>query len=251
MRSAFASALATRRLARVIDYHEVIPTTMERAASLVREGGADGTVVVADHQTAGRGRRGRSWGYGPPGSLFMASWVLSLETARAALFTVLSVVSLLRAAEALGVEKLSVKWPNDLLLGGKKVAGVLSASVQDERAQPWLVLGTGVDVHTREHPEEVRELITSFARSGYHVDRLAFLARAAVELEALVDGGEAAALARWKSASAVLGRLVRVDNGAGAFEAEAVDLDADGALLVRRGGSLERIVAGDVSVRPA
>ncbi len=255
MRNAFASALPTQRVGRAIDYHDVIATTMDRGAELVRAGAPDGTVVVADHQTAGRGRRGRGWGYGQAGSLFIASWLVRVDESIAPLFVVLSAVALLRAARGLGVEGLSVKWPNDLLLGGLKVAGVLSQSVPDERGQRWLVLGTGVDAHTREHPEEVRAVVTSFARSGYDVDRLALLARVASELETLLDGGEAAradAMAEWRRTSAVLGRRVRVDDGARTFEAEAVDLDGDGALILRRAdGATERVVAGDVSLRPA
>ncbi len=255
MRSAFASALPTRRVGRVIDYHDVIATTQDRAAELVREGTADGAVVVADHQTAGRGRRGRSWGYGPPGSLFIATWILRVDQPRLTLFVTLTAVALLRAARAQGVGGLSVKWPNDLWLDGRKVAGVLSQSVQDERGDAWLVLGTGVDTHTREHPEEVRDVVTSLARSGYPVDRLALLARVAAELESLLDGGAGAlatAADEWRRSSNILGKRVRVEEGTRAFEAEALDLDPDGALVVRRdGGGRERVIAGDVSLRLA
>src|SRR2546425_3637686 len=236
VRGAFASALRTDRLGRVIEYHDVIATTMDRASELVAAGTPDGTVVVADHQTAGRGRRGRSWGYGPAGSLLMASWILRVEGRYAPLFTVLSAVALLRAARGLGVEGLSVKWPNDLWLSGRKVAGALSVNAQDPQGERWLVLGTGIDTHTRDHPEEVRDAVTSFAREGYDVDRLALLARLAFELEPLLDGGQAAraeAAGEWRRASNVLGRRVRIEDGARRFEADAVDLDADRALLGR------------------
>lgn len=227
---------------------------MERGAELIRAGTADGTVVVADHQTAGRGRLGRGWGYGPAGSLFIASWLLRVPRAAATLFAVLSAVALLRAARSLGVQELSLKWPNDLLLAGRKVAGTLSVSVDDGRGEHWLDLGTGIDTHTREHPEEVRSVVTSFARSGQPVDRLALLARSAVELERLQSGEAALADARaeWLRSAPMLGAKVRIVETARAYEAEAVDLDADGALLVRRdGGALERVVAGDVTVRTA
>ena len=221
---------------------------MARGEELVRAGTPDGTVVIADHQTAGRGRRGRSWGLGERGTQLLASWLLRIEIGAAPLIAVLSSVALLRAARSLGVKKLSVKWPNDLLLDGRKAAGVL-ASVT---AGDWLVLGTGIDIHTREHPEEVRTEVTSFAREGYDIDRLGLLAYLAVELERLLDAdtsGRAAAMAEWRSASATLGRRVHVEDGARRFEAEAVDLDADGALVVRRAGVLERVLAGDVSIR--
>jgi len=222
---------------------------MARGEELVRAEPVDGTVVVADHQTAGRGRRGRSWGLGGPGTQLLASWILRIDSAVAPLFAVLSSVALMRAATSLGVEKLSVKWPNDLLLGGRKTAGVLASMT----AGDWLVLGTGIDIHTREHPEEVRTEVTSFAREGYDVDRLALLAHLAVELERLLDAdasARTAAMSEWRAASATLGRRVLVEDGGRRFEAEAVDVDADGALLVRHDGALQRVLAGDVSIRP-
>jgi BirA family biotin operon repressor/biotin-[acetyl-CoA-carboxylase] ligase len=254
VRGAFASALGTARVARTIEYHDVIETTMTRGEELIREGTADGTAVVADHQTAGRGRRGRSWGLGGPGTGLLASWLLRVETTVAPLVTVLASVAMLRAAATLGVEKLSLKWPNDLLLDGRKAGGVLAISVRDSSGADWLDLGTGIDVHTRDHPEEVRTAVTSFARDGYDIDRLALLARLAVELEGIVDADDTArraALDEWRRASATLGHRVRVEEGARTFEADAVDLDDDGALLVRSGGGVERVVAGDVSIRNA
>lgn len=251
---AFASALGTRRLARAIEYHDAIPTTMERGAQLVRAGTPDGTLVVANHQSAGRGRRGRSWGFGPPGSLLLLTWLIRIDPATAPLFNVLIAVPLVRALRALGVERLAVKWPNDVLLDEKKLAGILAVNGTDATGDHWLVLGTGVDVHTRseQYPPEVRGGVTSLAASGYAVDRLALLARFAPELERLVDAGEAerrAFLDEWRALDATLGRRVRVDDGHAPYDAEAVDLDADGALLVRREGRLERVLAGDVSVR--
>lgn len=249
---AFASALGTKRLARVIDYHDAIATTMDRGEELIDAGTPDGTIVVANHQTAGRGRRGRRWGFGPPGSLLAVSWLIRMDPALAPLFNVLSVVPLLRALRGLGVGHPSVKWPNDLLLEGRKVAGILATGAVDAVGEHWVILGTGVDVHTREYPPEVRDSVTSLAASGYTVDRLALLARFAPELEALVDGGAEArtsALAEWRANAPLLGKPVRVDDGAAPYEAEALDLDDDGALLVRRAGRVERVLAGDVSVR--
>jgi BirA family biotin operon repressor/biotin-[acetyl-CoA-carboxylase] ligase len=227
---------------------------MTRGEELIRAGTPDGTVVVADHQTEGRGRRGRSWGYAGPGTQLLASWLFAVETATAPLIGVLSSVAMLRAARSLSVEGLSVKWPNDLLLRGRKAGGVLAISARSSSGADWLDLGTGIDVHTREHPEEVRDTVTSFAREGYDIDRLALLARLAVELERIVVADAATrveAMTEWRSSSATLGRRVHVTEGAREFDAEAIDLDADGALVVRRDGALERVLAGDVSVRKA
>lgn len=254
VRRAFASALGTKRLGRTIEYRDVIATTMDRATELVRAGTADGTLIIANHQTAGRGRRGRAWGFGPPGSLLIATWLVRVAADFASLFTVLSAVPLLRASRALGARDLWLKWPNDLLLGDRKVAGILATNVADSAGERWISLGTGIDVHTREYPGEVGAGVTSFAASGFLVDRLALLARIAPELEALVDAGPEERrrfVAEWRENAVVLGREVRIDDGTRTFVAEAVDLDDDGALLVRRAGALERVIVGDVSLRPA
>jgi BirA family biotin operon repressor/biotin-[acetyl-CoA-carboxylase] ligase len=251
---AFASALPTQRVGRAIEYHSVIDSTMDRASELARSGAVDGLAVVADHQTAGRGRRGRTWGLGPPGSLLLVSWVLRVEARLASLISMLSGVALLRAAQALGARDLSVKWPNDLLLGGRKVAGVLATGTADGTGEHALILGTGIDVHTSEYAPELRDTLTSFASAGQRVDRLALLARVAAELETLVDADEevrAGLLAQWRSSAAMLGRAVAVEEGTRRLVGEAVDVDAEGALLLRVDGHIERILAGDVSLRPA
>ena len=225
---------------------------MTRGEDLVRGGTADGTIVVADHQTAGRGRHGRRWGYGGAGAQLLASWLVEMPISLAPLVTVLTSVAMLRASRSLGVEALSVKWPNDLLLGGRKVAGVLATSVRSPSGADWLVLGTGIDVHTRDHPEEVRAHVTSFAREGHVIDRLALLAHLAAELERIVEADAATrivAMREWRQASATIGHRVRVEDGTHGFEADAIDLAEDGALLVRRSGAVERVLAGDVSVR--
>lgn len=251
---AFASALPTQRVGRALEYHSVIDSTMDRAVELARTGAVDGLAIVADHQTAGRGRRGRSWGLGPPGSLLLVSWLLRLEARLASLISMLAGVALLRAAHALGARDLSVKWPNDLLLGGRKVAGVLATGTADGAGEHWLILGTGIDAHTTEYPPDLRDKLTSFAASGQPVDRLALLARVAAEIEALVDADEevrAGLLAQWRASASMLGQPVAVEDGTRRLIGEAVDVDTEGALLLRVDGHIERVLAGDVSLRPA
>jgi BirA family transcriptional regulator, biotin operon repressor / biotin---[acetyl-CoA-carboxylase] ligase len=182
-----------------------------------------GSVVVADHQTAGRGRLGRKWD-APPGSGLFATFVCE---ARPLVVFAAGVA----AAEACGGE-VRLKWPNDLVLGDRKLGGIL-AEVRRDRA----LVGIGINLSWA--PEGA-------ARLG--MDRDALLARLLPLMERWTAAEPEAVIARWRELSWTLGLQVRVELGGELIEGLAEDVDADGALVV--GG--RRVVAGDVTkVRPA
>jgi len=235
VRSAFA-----RELGRAIEYYDAIASTQDRAREL---GGP--ALVVADHQTAGRGTRDRAW-VAPAGTSLLASWVYA--EAPAAPAALLAGVAVVRALDALGARGASLKWPNDVLIDGRKVAGALAhASTGDEGS---LVLGIGVNVRQRasDFPDDLRAPATSLALQGWDVDRLALLARVTAELDrALAD--VPAALATWRERSSVLGRDVVVERaGEPTLRGVARDLDGDGALLVETAHGSRRVVVGEVSL---
>jgi BirA family biotin operon repressor/biotin-[acetyl-CoA-carboxylase] ligase len=229
-----------------------VDSTQTVAFALAAEGAADGTVVVADSQAAGRGRRGRAW-VDEPGASLLASIVLRprLEPAR---LPGLSLAAGVAVAEALtrgaGLSP-RLKWPNDVLVGGRKIAGVLLESRLSgaaEGTRVTAVLGIGVNLAQRMFPAEIAEKATSvWLATGRLVDREALLAAL---LDALADWrrrleyrGFAPVRARWRELADTLGRTVTVDGVTGV----AVDIDADGALLVNDAeGRRHRVVAGDV-----
>jgi BirA family transcriptional regulator, biotin operon repressor / biotin---[acetyl-CoA-carboxylase] ligase len=223
---------------------------MSRAAELAAEGAPEGTIVLADHQTAGRGRLGRVW-TAPPGSSLMLSVVLrpELPPARAWAVAAVAGVALADAALALGVPGVALKWPNDLLLGGRKAAGLLA-----EARTGVVLLGMGVNVTqtAADLPPELRARATSLsAAAGRPVERAALLAAWGMRFEAgyrdLVTGGRAL-LPAWRGHLATLGQEVRVERvRREPLSGRAVDVGPGGELIVRLpDGAMATVSAGDV-----
>ena len=239
---AVRSALALE-LGRDIEYHDSLPSTQDRARELGSE--ARGSfVVVADQQTAGKGTHGRVW-LAPPRTSLLASWLFFPAPARPSLFALLAGVAVVRAFDRLGMPGASLKWPNDVEAGHKKVAGVLAhATTSGEGGS--LVLGIGVNVHQRatDFSDELRATATSLALAGLSVDRLDLLAGLNGELDRIVAPAERrAAMDEWRARSSVIGREVEVmRDGSEVFRGIARDIDEDGALIVGN----ERVLAGDV-----
>ena len=176
-----------------------------------------GSVVLADHQTAGRGRLGRRW-EAPHGRAFLASWVMPAHS-------LASLAAGVAAATACG-ERVRLKWPNDLLLDGRKVGGILV-----ERIDQKCVVGTGINLHWA--PRGAAQL---------NVDRDTLLARMEPEMTRWFAAPETEVLAAWRMRSDTLGRLVRVELPGEKFEGIAEDLASDGSLIVA--GRV--VTAGDV-----
>jgi BirA family biotin operon repressor/biotin-[acetyl-CoA-carboxylase] ligase len=223
-----------------------VTSTQAVAFDLAAGGAPDGTVIVAEHQTGGRGRRGRSW-HDEPGASLLLSIVLRPRLAPARLPT-LSLAAGVAVAEALhDVAALNsrVKWPNDVLVDGRKIAGILLESRTE--AAPIVVVGIGINVNQRSFPAAVAHGATSIALArGRPVDREAVLT-AVVERFAgwrarLEADGFGPIRARWLALADTIGRAIAVDGVHGV----AVDLDEDGALIVADGLRRVRVVAGEV-----
>jgi BirA family biotin operon repressor/biotin-[acetyl-CoA-carboxylase] ligase len=227
-----------------------VDSTQTVAFALAADGAPDGTVVVADSQAAGRGRRGRAW-LDEPGASLLASIVMRPRLAPARL-PGLSLAAGVAVAEALmraaGVTP-RLKWPNDVLVNGRKIAGILLESrfgAETERATT--ILGIGVNLTQRVFPADLVQRATSlWLVSGRRVDRDALLAAL---LDALAEWrrrlerqGFAPVRERWRALADTLGKVVSVDGVRGL----AVDVDATGALVVDDSDGRRRLVfAGDV-----
>ncbi|RMH38594.1 MAG: biotin--[acetyl-CoA-carboxylase] ligase [Deltaproteobacteria bacterium] len=227
-------------------------STNDEADRLARAGAPHGAVVTAREQTAGRGRAGRSW-YSPPGDNLYLSVVLRPPLAPRDVppIALAAGVGVCDAVNAAGVPA-SVKWPNDVLVDGHKIAGVLAeASCRGERID-HVVLGIGVNVNGTAFPGGLRTPPTSLrlALGGTPVDLPAFrdalLAHLERWLDRLFSGGVAAIAEAWCTRCPAIGRPVVADGVAGV----ARGLDADGALIVDTPAGPRRVVAGDVEVAP-
>jgi BirA family biotin operon repressor/biotin-[acetyl-CoA-carboxylase] ligase len=241
--SRLAAAAPIVRLGRV-------DSTQAVALALAADGATDGTVVVADSQAAGRGRRGRAW-VDEPGASLLASIVLRprLEPSRLAGLSLAAGVAVAEALmRATGLAP-RLKWPNDVLVDGRKIAGILLESRLTGSGPLTAILGVGVNLGQRVFPADLATRATSVRlASGRLVDRevvLAALLDALAEWRRRLEHrGFAPVRARWRELSDTLGRTVTVDGVTG----RAVDIDSDGALVVHdSGGRRYRVVAGDVS----
>jgi BirA family biotin operon repressor/biotin-[acetyl-CoA-carboxylase] ligase len=214
-----------------------------------RHGAPEGLVAVADHQTAGRGRRGRSWS-APAGSSLLVSVLLRprIDTQRVHVLTMAAAVALRAAIDEVAGVRADVKWPNDLVVGDRKLAGVLAETELttdgDIRA---VVIGVGANVEWAEFPPELAEGATACnLEAGRAVDRADVLAAFLDRLSEQLDDLDAVPAA-YRAALATLGRRVRVDLGVRAIEGTATDLDDAGRLVVTsEDGSTELVAVGDV-----
>ena len=254
-----APLLATHDLGRTIHFHETLASTNELAFRLAHDGAEHGEVVVTEQQTAGKGRRGRTW-VSPPGLNLYFSAILrpELPPQRAPELTLVAAVALTEVLREAGAEA-SIKWPNDVQIDGRKVAGILTElSAEPERVH-FVVVGIGVNLNAQpEHfPEDLRATATSLAMArGQRVPRALLAASLWNRLEEWLDlhqeVGFDAVRQRWKELSSTLGQDVLVRTDRREFRGLAEDIDTSGALLVRtEDGSVERVLAGDVErLRP-
>lgn len=245
--------LNTHDLGQTLHCSPELPSTNDTARELADAGAVHGEVVIAESQTAGRGRRGRSWS-SPAGRNLYLSVILrpSLPPQRAPELTLVASVAACEACRKAGVDT-GIKWPNDLLVGGRKVAGILTELSAEADAVHWVILGLGVNLNAGpgDFPGELRDVATSLAiERGQPVPRALFAAALLSELEQWLDlhasEGFEPIRAAWRERSVTLGRKVRADGDGGEVAGVAEDIDASGALLVRGSAGLFRVVAGDV-----
>jgi BirA family biotin operon repressor/biotin-[acetyl-CoA-carboxylase] ligase len=224
----------------------VVDSTQRVAFELAERGAPDGAVVVAGTQTAGRGRRGRGW-HDAPGDCLLTSIVVRPRLHVRDL-PQLSLATAVAAREALGrVASLDarLKWPNDVLVGGRKIAGVLLES--RTVVAPLVVIGVGINLRQRSFPEALEPVATSVLReTGRAITPETMLDALLASFDAwrgrLEREGFAPVRAAWLAVADTIGRIVEAAGRRGT----AVDLDEDGALLVRDAEGLRRVVAGDV-----
>jgi BirA family biotin operon repressor/biotin-[acetyl-CoA-carboxylase] ligase len=251
--------LNTHDLGQVLHWYEELGSTSDRAKELADEGAEHGEVVIAEAQTAGRGRRGRSWASPPRKNLYF-SVVLrpELPPSRAAELTLVASVALCDALRQAGVAA-GIKWPNDLLASGRKIAGVLTELAAEPDRVHWVVIGAGINVNARaeDFPEEIRADATSvLIERGEPAPRALLAAACFTALEGWIDRhaeeGFAPVRDAWRARNVTLGRRVTVRTDGREIAGVAEDIDETGALLVRGPAGLERILSGDVALlRPS
>jgi len=253
------AGLATRWLGRELHYFDETDSTNRVAAELARDGAPHGAAVIAEGQTAGRGRLGRSF-FSPPYQNLYLSLVLrpALSLAEAPAWILASAVGVADAvAESLGREDgVEIKWPNDVLIDGRKTSGILMELGAEATRVAWMVLGIGINLNADPDgfPEEFRARATSLAAArGGPVDRPAFTRALLGHLEGVLDlcaeQGFRGIIPRFESRFRMRGRTATLHEVDGAEHAGVVlGIDPDGALRLEVAGRERRFLAGDVTL---
>ncbi len=240
-------SLGTKMVGRKVYAYDVVTTTNDLAHFLAREGEAEGSVVVAKGQTQGRGRHGKEW-VSPEGGLYF-SFILrpGLEPERVSRVTLTVGWAVAGCLQELGVGAVSVKWPNDVLLDGKKVCGILTEMSLTADKVDYLVVGVGVNVNTaqKDLPQAAVSLAAVAGRT-FDIDDLAhiLLKRIDTGYGLLLGHKFCHILDDLRGMSHIfLGGRVRVTNGERVVSGYAMDFDEDGGLVVRRDNGIEECVA--------
>lgn len=249
--------LKTKTMGQTIYFYEETDTTNNRARELALEGAPEGTLVVAEKQTAGRGRRGKVW-ESPLGTGIWMSLVLrpQIMPAEASVLTLLCGLATAEAIEAETGLSAGIKWPNDILINGKKAVGILTEMDCEMSEVHFVIPGIGINVNTASFPPEIAEIATSlYLECGKTVSRRRLVHRVLERLEEhyetfLRTGSFAAMLEDYRKHCITLGKEVHV-LGREPFFAEALDITPEGELLVRRAdnGKEEVVFSGEVSIR--
>jgi BirA family biotin operon repressor/biotin-[acetyl-CoA-carboxylase] ligase len=244
-------------IGRDIRVFEQTTSTNDVIEKLARDGVKEGAVVFAESQTKGRGRLGRKWiSPGRKGLWFSVLLRPDLRPQETTQLTVASVTALRRAIQSETGLHPEIKWPNDIVIGGKKVAGILTELSAELDRVRHVILGIGVDVNlgAGEFPPELRKLATSLKiESGRAISRAELATAILRELDAdyarICGGGFAEVADEWQEHCKTIGRQVTIQIGERRIRGRAESLDDDGALLLRTDhGRLERITGGDVTL---
>jgi BirA family biotin operon repressor/biotin-[acetyl-CoA-carboxylase] ligase len=242
---------------RRIHWLDTTTSTNDVAAHLAELGAAEGTTVAADAQTAGRGRRGRTWFSPPCAGLYVSivlrpSGDLSTRSNPSAFLTLASGVAIAEGVRTSTGLPAEIKWPNDVMIGRRKLAGILAeAAAQGDRLQ-HVIVGFGVNLQNTSFPLELADRATSIeAETSRPADRAQIFSQILIAFSArygdLQAGRFDAILSAWRALSPSLpGSWVEWDTAAGVMRGRAEDIDEQGALMVRAGSKLERLAAGEV-----
>lgn len=252
-----AGFLQSKWAGREVVFLEETGSTNVEAKRLADQGSVHGTLVVADSQSGGKGRRGRSW-HSPKGSAIAMSLILKpeLEPEKASMLTLIQAMAVTKALEDICGISPQIKWPNDILVNEKKVCGILTEMNLDKTKISSIIIGCGINVNQDDFPEEIAEIATSLKiETGQIQSRAKLIAHickvfeeyfeefvVVKDLSGIVDAYNERLISR--------GRTVKVLDPKEEFTGEALGINALGELLVKRtDGATVNVYAGEVSVR--
>jgi BirA family biotin operon repressor/biotin-[acetyl-CoA-carboxylase] ligase len=250
--------LQTKKLGKKIIYLHEIGSTNDLAKELANYGASEGTIVIAETQTAGRGRLNRKW-FSPKGGLYVSIILRPKLKAKEAIKLVLAaglaVAEVLHENYGLNV---ATKWPNDVSVNGRKICGILSVMKTKGERVNYVVIGVGINANInvkKEFPEELKTVATSIENELGRKVRLEELLKLLLEkldilYEKFLEEGFLQVLKRWKEYASFLGKEVEVMDEVKRLHGLALDVDDEGALVIKlEDGTVKRVFVGDVSLK--
>lgn len=249
--SSIRNRLKTKFVGRHLYYYPILSTTMETARELAKKGAAEGTAVIAGTQTIGRGRLARTW-LSPEGSLAMSVILMPAVNKLPQLVMIASLAVVRAIKQVTGLET-HIKWPNDIMLKGKKVCGILIENEVKGGDVNFAVIGIGINVNLNpmDFPE-IADIATSLSYEvGQGISKVELASTLLFELERLYLESQsgAAVYKEWQENMETLGKRIKVDTGKTVEQGKAETVTENGDLILRHDdGSLTEIVAGDVTV---
>jgi len=249
--------LDQNKLGDSIYYFKSIDSTNSYAKKLALEGAGEGTIVISDEQTGGRGRLGRQW-VSQPGTSISMSMLLrpTIYPNEAAKITEITAAAVANAITNVTNLETGIKWPNDIILDNKKVCGILTEMNAELNNINYVIVGIGINVNIDEFPEEISNIATSLKRVlGSEVSRKNIVINIVEEFEKLyydfIDTGSLRSTVEiCKKKSVTVGRTVRIINKKETIIAEAIDITENGELVIKKDdGEIINVISGEVSVR--
>ncbi len=248
-----SDALHTDFAGRKIYFYESCDSTNKRAKE--EPLAPHGSVFVAERQDSGRGRRSRAWVSEPMCGIYMSLLLKPEITADAvSQITLVSGLSVQSALKKLSSAEVMIKWPNDIVLDGKKVCGILTELAAEENSISYVVTGIGINVNNKHFPGEISDRATSLAISaGKTFDRNIIIAAVLNEFEKyyniFMESGFSALKDKYEKNCITVGKDIRVITPSADYTAHAAGISPDGRLIAEHGGKTEIINSGEVSVR--
>lgn len=244
--------LPLQRLKGPVWHFVSLPSTNDLAKDFARRGYPEGSVLLAETQTAGRGRLGRVW-ESPLGKGIYLSIILRppLPPTELPKLTLTAAVAVVEALKKITPLKIGIKWPNDILLDGKKLGGILTEMETESDRMSYVILGVGLNINTAIFPDYLQMQATSLAGTGRTYSRLAIVRAFLSAMDELygnfLNQKFPEILDLWRRAAVTLGKPVKVKLGGREISGLAVDVAPDGALLVEKpGGEVQRIISGEI-----
>ncbi len=251
--SEIKAGLATNYLGKHVHYEKSVKSTQEIAHRISRDGAIEGTIVVADEQVAGKGRLGRPW-FSPIGTGIWMSLILrpKIPPQQAPQLTLLTAVAVIRGIKAATDLQCDIKWPNDILLNGRKLVGILTEMQADPDQIHSVIIGIGINVNETDFPEEIKEIATSLKIEKEEEINRATVIKSILEqfeelYELFLNEGFIPIKKLWESNAITIGRNITARTTTNSIHGFAQGITEDGVLLLKdEKGEIHKIYSADI-----